>query len=218
MPFTSSGKIGFNPAHYTRNGYFVLCPDINYQLNESGKSALFCVNRAIDKTASLANIDLNCLGLIGHSFGGFETAAILTQTDRFKVAVSGAGVMDLTSQYLSVDSNGRESRKKFENGQHRLRLAFYQKGFQDNSPILTAYKINAPLLLWTGDEDGVVNPNQSISMFLALRRLGKTAAILRYPNEDHVLSNSETQEDLGLKIMQWFDYHLIGKPFPKWCN
>jgi dipeptidyl aminopeptidase/acylaminoacyl peptidase len=218
MPVKSYGKIGFNPAHYARKRYFVLCPDINYRLNESGKSALFCVNQAIDKAASVANIDINRLGLIGHSFGGYETAAILTQTDRFKVAVSGAGVMDLTSHYLSVDNNGRERKKKFENGQQRLRLAFYQKDFQDNSPILSAYKIKTPLLLWTGDEDGVVNPDQSISMFLALRRLGKTTALLRYPKEDHVLSNAETQEDLGLKIMQWFDYKLIGNPSPIWYD
>lgn len=218
MPIMFSGKIGFNPAQYTLKGYFVLCPDINYQLNESGKSAFFCVNRAIDKSASLANVDINRLGLIGHSFGGFETAAILTQTNRFKAAVSGAGVMDLTSNYLSLDGNGRENWKKFENGQHRSRLAFYQKGFQDNSPILSAYKIKTPLLLWTGDKDAVVNHDQSISMFLALRRLGKNTALLRYPKEDHVLSNAETQEDLGLKIMQWFDYHLIGNPSPIWYD
>jgi len=216
MPVKSSGKIGFNPAQYARKGYFVLCPDINYLLNEIDKSALFCVNQAIEKTLSVANIDINRLGLIGHSFGGYEAAAILTQTDRFKVAVSGAGVMDLTSHYLSVDDNGRERKKKFENGQQRLRLAFYQKGFQDNSPILSAYKIKTPLLLWTGDEDGVVNPDQSISMFLALRRLGKTTALLRYPKENHVLSNAETQEDLRLKIMKWFDYYLIGDPSPIW--
>ncbi|WP_281233658.1 alpha/beta hydrolase family protein [Flavobacterium gelatinilyticum] len=218
MPVKSSGKIGFNPAQYVRNGYFVLCPDINYQLNEIGKSALFSVNQAIEKTSSVANIDINRLGLIGHSFGGFETVAILTQCDRFKVAVSGAGVMDLTSHYLSVDNNGRERKKKFENGQQRLRFAFYQKGFQDNSPILSAYKIKTPLLLWTGDEDGVVNPDQSTSMFLALRRLGKTTVLLKYPKQDHVLSDAGAQEDLGLKIMQWFDYQLIGNPSPTWYD
>src|SRR5690606_34732628 len=91
---------GINLTNFTQEGYFVLYPDIAYELNSPGKSALDCVNAAIDKALEIGSIDENKLGLMGHSFGGFEASYIVSQTNRFKAAIASAGVNDLLSFYL----------------------------------------------------------------------------------------------------------------------
>lgn len=209
---------GLNITNLTSDGYFVLLPDITYTLNKAGRSALKCVLSAVDKAITTASIDENNMGLVGHSFGGFESTYIVGQTDRFKTVVAGAGVTDLLSFYLDIDSSNLSNMERFENAQFRNRVPFTENDFLSESPIMNVKGINTPLLLWTGENDQMVKSSYSIKMFAALWRLQKKSTLLIYPDEPHVIVNPVNQRDLTLKLTQWFDYQLKNSPKEDWMN
>src|SRR5262249_8868773 len=72
---------GFDVAYYTSNGYAVLMPDIVYQVNDPGRSAVWCVLPALEAAVATGVVDKDRVGLHGHSWGGYQTAFLITQTD-----------------------------------------------------------------------------------------------------------------------------------------
>jgi dipeptidyl aminopeptidase/acylaminoacyl peptidase len=71
-----------------------------------------------------------------------------------------------------------------------------------------AQNVTAPMLLWTGTDDGNVSPEGTKSMFIALRKYKKPVIALFYDKEGHAMKKQETQRDLTVKILDWFNYHL----------
>ena len=211
--------IGFNITNFTANGYLVLRPDIVYERNDPGISAADCTIAATRAVIDKGVVDTSGIGLIGHSFGGYEVNFIITQTGLFSAAVSGAGISDLASFYLSVGwSMGMPEIFRFENQQWRMDRSFFEdpESYLRNSPIMHAKKITTPLLLWTGEKDNQVNYNQSISFYLALRRLGKQNMLLVYPNEGHAITTPRFQKDLTEKVQDWFDHYLKAEHQNDW--
>src|SRR5690606_1745408 len=93
---TFQNSTGFNTSLLTELGYFVFLPDIVISDEGPGLSALECVTKGIEAiTNEETSIDKTKLGLIGHSFGGYETNFIITQTNLFAAAVSGAAISDI---------------------------------------------------------------------------------------------------------------------------
>lgn len=219
-PFKNS-EIGFNPRTYTDNGYFVVEPDIWYRYESPGASALTSVLNAVSKVSEHCAIDLENLGLTGHSFGGYETNYIATQTDVFKTAVSGAGISDIISWYLSISSAlQRPEMWRFSQQSLRMkkRLFDIKEKYVANSPVLQSENCTTPLLLWSGKNDNIVDPRQSVAMFLALQDQNKPVNLLLYPNEDHALFRKENKIDLEIKVKQWFDYYLNKGSEPLWIK
>lgn len=207
--FTGDGV--FNISTFTTQGYFVLAPDISYEIGNPGFSAYDCVVSATNEILKTESILPNKIGLIGHSFGGYETNFIITQTNLFATAVAGSAPTNLTSFYLTVGGKtGQPDMWRFESQQLRMGKSLFEdwEGYQKNSPIMHAKNITTPLLSWTGDADMQVNWTQSIEFYLALRRLKKQHIMLLYPKEQHSLDNPKNQKDLSIKLHEWFDYHL----------
>lgn len=216
---TMTNEDGFNSSNLTAKGYFVLLPDITYEVGNAGYSALECVEVAIKEVKKLSLIDDGKIGLIGHSFGGYETDFIITQSNLFACAVAGAATTNNLSSYLSVSQNlSIPNFFKFEYGQARMIVSPYENmdGYLKNSPVMHAANVNTPLLSWTGLKDLQVEPRQSFEFYMALRRLGKTHILLAYPNEGHGLEKKENAIDLTAKIEEWFDYYLKGMKAPRW--
>ncbi|MFN3753723.1 prolyl oligopeptidase family serine peptidase [Flavobacterium sp.] len=213
---------GFNVSNYTSTGYFVLLPDIEYTLGAPGLSATDCVTAAVKAVNAMGAVDTKRIGLIGHSFGGYETDFIMTQTNLFATAVSGAGVSDVIRRYFEVNRNkgNRGEMWRFENQQFRLGTSFFndKKAYQNNNPIDKADAIKVPFLQWTGKKDPVIPWEQSLSLYLALRRLGSPTILLAYPNEPHSIEKAENQKDLNQRIKQWFDYYLKDKTDVGWIT
>lgn len=213
---------GFNISNYSLNGYFVLLPDIVYKIGNPGISAMECVTAAVDAVIEKGFIDKNKMGLYGHSFGGYETNFIISQTPIFAAAVSGAGISDNISYYFNISKNGtfQSEMWRFESQQWRMGKSLYEdkEAYLRNSPIMNAEKVKTPLLLWTGKEDRVIPYNQSISYYLALRRLGAKSIMLIYPAEDHTLENPVNKADLSKRMMNWFDYFLKKESFSEWIS
>ena len=80
----------------------------------------------------------------------------------------------------------------------------------------TVQRLKIPLLLWSGKEDTQVDWHQSVSYYLALRRLEKKATLLLYPKEGHTLLDPTHQKDLTERVLQWFGYYLKGEPPASW--
>ncbi len=215
---TQYNEDGFNPTNYKLEGYLVLYPDISYEIGSPGKSAVSCVEAAVSKVKTMGIVELNHIGLIGASFGGYETAFIISQTNTFTAAVAGAACTDLVSNYLSMESSGERSHMwRYESAQLRMGTSLFTNynGYIDNSPIAQAHKINTPLLIWTGKEDRNVNWTQSIELHLALQRLEKPHTFLVYPGQGHAISKPESQKDLDKRVKEWFDYYLKDKNVPE---
>ncbi|MFV5703061.1 alpha/beta hydrolase family protein [Flavobacterium sp. XS2P12] len=202
---------GFNVRNLTTQGYFVLYPDIVYQEGQPGQSAVDCVLAATAAALLKASISPDRIGLIGHSFGGYETNFIISHSNRFAAAVAGAGVADLTSFYLQINgATGKANYWRFEFQQFRMGTSLFEnkQGYFNNSPILDAANVNTPLLSWSGDADPQVHYLQTVQFFMALRRLQKPSTMLLYPNEGHALVERMNQQHLTQQIESWFDRYL----------
>jgi dipeptidyl aminopeptidase/acylaminoacyl peptidase len=204
-------RAGFSAPAYFLDGYLVLMPDIKYELNAPGPSALDCVTSAVNAVINRNVVQENHIGLIGHSFGGTETAFIVTQTKMFAAAVSSGAVTDPVSYYLTLNPfTNRSNNWRFESHQFRMKTSPLHDwdSFIRNSAIAHAANITTPLLSWSGKSDGSVNYEQGIELHLALRRLNKRNIFLLYPNQGHILSDEKAKRDVTKRVKDWFDLYL----------
>jgi dipeptidyl aminopeptidase/acylaminoacyl peptidase len=213
--------LGFNLTHYTLNGYVVLMADISYGAGSPGIDATNCVAAAVDKVFKMGFIDARKIGLIGHSFGGYETNFIITNTNIFAAAVSGSGVADNIAHYFTFSKDySRAEGWRYERQQYRMGKSIYemQGDYIRNSPVLQASSITTPLLTWAGAKDNNVKADQSLIFYLALRRLGKKHIRLVYPDGGHILYDRKNQFDLTSRVQDWFDYFLKDKKDIDWIS
>ncbi|MFO0880356.1 MAG: prolyl oligopeptidase family serine peptidase [Gemmataceae bacterium] len=213
--------MGFNAAYYTSNGYAVLLPDIRYTINDPGMSAVWCVLPALEAAAATGVVDRDRVGLHGHSWGGYQTAFLITQTPIFKAAVAGAPLTNLISMYSSIYWNvGIANQPIFESSQGRFTGGYWdqQEAFIRNSPVFHAKNVKTPLILLHNDKDGAVDFNQGIEYFNTLRRLDRPVVMLQYRGENHGLAKLANQKDYSVRMREFFDHHLLGKPAPAWLK
>ena len=212
---------GYNIANLTAKGYFVLLPDIIYEKGNPGISAADCVIAATKEVINKGIINPNKIGLMGNSFGGYETNFIIGQTNLFACAVSGASVADITGWYLSIGwMSGLPEIWRFEDQQWRMGKSLFEdkKAYENNSPITYVDNIKTPVLIWTGEEDRQVHYYQSIAFYLALRRLKKEVIMMIYPEESHALLKKENQKDLTHRVEDWLGYYLKDESPKNWIK
>ena len=210
---------GINAALYVSNGYIVLMPDIAYTTGQPGKSALDAVLPAVDKLVSLGFIDEKVIGIQGHSWGGYQIAWMVTQTNRFRAAEAGAPVANMTSAYSGIRwGSGLPRQFQYEQSQSRIGRSLQDAPqlYVANSPVFHVKKIQTPLLLLANDADDAVPWYQGIEMFLALRRYQKEAYLFNYNGQLHNLRRRADQKDFALRMHQFFDHFLKGAPAPEW--
>jgi len=210
---------GFNKTVYTSRGYAVLMPDIVYQINDPGMSSVWCVLPAIEAAAATGIVDKSRVGLHGHSWGGYQTAFLITQTELFKAAVAGAPLTNMISMYSSIYWNsGSANQPIFESSQGRFKGNYLDntEAYTRNSPVYYAQQVKTPLIILHNDKDGAVDWNQGIEYFNTLRQLKKPVVMLQYKGENHGLRKAPNLKDYYIRMREFFDHHLLGKPAPKW--
>jgi dienelactone hydrolase len=213
--------MGFSSSMYTSNGYAVLMPDIKYTVNDPGMSAVWCVLPALQAAIATGIVDKDRVGLHGHSWGGYQTAFLVTQTPAFKAAIAGAPLTNLISMYSSVYWNtGWANQRIFESSQGRFTAGYWelQDAYIRNSPVFHARNVTTPLMLLHNDKDGAVDFNQGVEYFNTLRRLNKPVVMLQYKGENHGLVKPANQKDYSRRMREFFDHHLMGKPAPAWLK
>lgn len=218
IPPSEKSSWGFTLSNYVSDGYFVLYPDIIYDVDNPGADALACVTAAVTEVLKDYSISKERVALMGHSFGGYETAYIMGNTNLFRTAVIGSPMIDLVSAYLTSDGHGKSNMWRFERDQMRITAPFYSEDFLKNSPLQYVSSITSPILTWTGTKDLQLDWLHSVKFHNALWRLGKSNTLLVYPDEGHVLMQETNQSDLSKRIKDWLDYYLKSKPKGLWMQ
>ncbi len=210
-----------NLSFYCSRGYVVFVPDIVYNTGVPGESAYNCIVAGAESLTKYDWIDADNMAIQGQSWGGYQTAYLVTRTNMFKAAGSGAPVSNMTSAYGGIRwSSGMSRQFQYEHTQSRIGQTLFDAPelYIANSPVFKADKVETPILIMHNDEDGSVPWYQGIEYFMALRRLGKEAWMLQYNGEDHNLVERRNTKDLSVRLQQFFDHYLKGDPMPAWMK
>ncbi|MGH7689811.1 MAG: prolyl oligopeptidase family serine peptidase [Gemmatimonadaceae bacterium] len=213
------GRNIINPTHYVSNGYLIFEPDIPYEVGYPGPSAMKAIVPGVEALLTRPYVDREALGIQGHSWGGYQTAYLITQTHLFKAAMAGAPVADMFSAYGGIRwASGVNRSMQYEHGQSRIGGSIWQEPLRylENSPLFWADRIQTPLLMMHNDGDGAVPWYQGIEMYIALRRLGKEVYLVDYNGDEHNPTKRANQMDIAMRMQEFFDYHLRGFPEPDW--
>lgn len=206
---------------YASDGYLVFQPDVTYEIGKPGTSAVDCVTSGVRKVIELGYADPKHIGLQGHSWGGYQSSYIVTQTNIFAAVVTGAPPVDLTSFYDQLyKQTGTVQQGIMEIGQVRMgeNVTPWNSHalYESQSPVHNVQKITTPFMILQGTADGAVDWVQGLEFFNAARRNGKQVIFLSYPDEPHHLAKKENQKDFQTRMKQYFDHYLKGTPMPKW--
>ncbi len=212
---------GYNAALYTSNGYAVFTPDIVYKMDDPGMSAVWAVLPAVKSAIATGIVDADAMGIQGHSWGGYQTAFLATQTNMFKAAAPGAALTNMVSMYSLIYWNsGGGNGAIFESSQGRFTGAPWENwdAYLRNSPIYHVKKVQTPILMLHNDKDGAVDFTQGVEFYNALRRLKKPVVMIQYKGENHGIAKLENRKDYAVRMMEFFDHFLKGKPAPEWWS
>ena len=198
----------YNLQVLANQGYAVLMPDIKFFMGDTARSFRESVVPALDRLIEMGIANGN-FGVMGWSFGGFATNILITQTTRFKAAVTSCGITDWVSKN---SMQGDFWRRGDQIGQGRLggNLWEVRDNFVRNSPVFHVDKVQTPILILHGTEDRNVPFSQAEEMYYSLRDLGKTATLVAYPGETHLGGDAEAWviKDMWTRIVAWFDKFL----------
>ncbi len=196
------------------SGYFVLMPNprgsfgqgeafTRANVRDFGYGDLRDILSGVDEALKTAPIDSNRLGITGWSYGGYMTMWAVTQTNRFKAAMAGAGIANYQSYYG-------------ENKIDQWMVPFFGKSVYDDpdvyaksSPITFIKKAKTPTLVIVGDSDGECPTPQSYEFWHALKTLGVETQLVVYEHEGHHFAKPEHQRDRIRRTVAWFDAHLL---------
>ena len=210
------------PTEYVSNGYIIFIPDIEYTPGHPAKSAYDCIVSGTDYlTAKHHWIDSTRLGLQGQSWGGYQTAQLITMTTKYKAAMAGAPVSNMFSAYGGVRWGSGLSRMfQYERSQSRIGTTIWDKPelYIENSPIFGLPNVKTPLLIMHNDGDGAVPWYQGIELYMGLRRLDQPVWLLNYNGDAHNLMQDANRRDLSIRMRQFFDYYLLGSDIPIWMD
>lgn len=208
------------PTEYTSAGYIVFIPDIRYEPGYPARGAYDCIMSGTDEVLEkYPNIDSTRMGLQGQSWGGYQTAQLITMTNRYKAAMAGAPVSNMFSAYGGIRwGSGLNRQFQYEKTQSRIGKTIWEAPelYIENSPLFGIPKIETPLLIMHNDGDGAVPWYQGIEMFVGMKRLGKPVWMLNYNGDEHNLMQNANRVDLSIRMRQFFDYYLQNAPAPKW--
>jgi dipeptidyl aminopeptidase/acylaminoacyl peptidase len=109
---------------------------------------------------------------------------------------------------------------QYEHGQSRIGGTPWDAPLKylENSPVFMADRVQTPLLMIHNDQDDAVPWYQGVEYFLALRRLEKEVYLLNYNGQPHNLTNRAAARDFSVRMFQFFEHHLKGKPAPEWMT
>jgi dipeptidyl aminopeptidase/acylaminoacyl peptidase len=210
-----------NYSFYASRGYLIFNPDVPYRVGYPGESAFNAVIPGVAALIDRGFVDKERIGVQGHSWGGYQVAHLLTKTDLFRCAESGAPVVNMISAYGGIRWESGLSRIfQYERSQSRIggSLWEYPLRYLENSPVFFLDKVKTPVLILHNDQDGAVPWYQGIEYFVGLRRLGKPAWLLNYNGEPHWPLKYQNRRDFQLRMQQFFDHYLLDASMPQWMR
>jgi|SRR5271157_1016999 len=206
-------RAGYNPTLLSQQGYFVLMPNPRGSYGQGEKFAAANVRdfgggdlrdilAGVDEAIRTAPIDPQRIGITGWSYGGFMTMFAVTQTNRFKAAVAGAGISNWQSYYG-------------QNAIDTWMIPYFGASVYDDPAVYAKMsaidfikQVKTPTLVVVGDRDGECPAPQSYEFWRALKTLGVKTEMVVYPNEGHSFHKPEHQKDVLLRMIGWFNENL----------
>jgi dipeptidyl aminopeptidase/acylaminoacyl peptidase len=179
------------------------------------------VTAAVKKVLEKGEVDEHKIGIIGHSWGGFDASFLATHTHIFAAAVAGAPITDLISNYGNHHwSSGIAETDHIETGQQRMEVPLYEdlQAYIRNSAVFAVDTMTTPLMIEVGDADGTVFYHQGIELYNIARRARKNVVLLVYGGEDHGLRKKPDQVDYQHRIFEWFGHYLKDEPPAGWIT
>lgn len=206
---------------WTGQGYVVFLPDIRFDIGRPGPAATKCLVPGMQKLIDLGIAHPDKIALHGHSWSGYQTAFVITQTSMFACAIAGAPVSNMTSAYGGVRwGTGLSRQFQYEKTQSRIGGSLWEfpERYIENSPLFFADRIETPLLIQFGDEDEAVPWYQGIELYMAMRRLDKPCVFLQYRGEPHHLKQYANKVDYTLRFKEYVDHYCKGTRMPAWVR
>jgi dipeptidyl aminopeptidase/acylaminoacyl peptidase len=189
---------------FSASGYAVFTPDIDTRVGTPMHDIAANVLPAIDKIVALGVADPDRLGVYGRSAGGYSTFSLIAQTRRFKAAVSSVGYANLFTLYDNDNSTGLGL---LENEDLGVTPWQGRSVYIENSPYFFFDRVITPVLIQYGGKDALT-ADSCKEAFVALRRLGKTATLVGYPDEGHGVGKPESRVDFTNRVLDWFNQYL----------
>ena len=214
----SQFNFGYNDTAqlFAANGYAVIMPNPRGSTGYGsefahgtvaawGENDFDDVMAAIDYGIKIGVVDSQRTGVGGWSYGGILTNYVITQTQRFKAAMSGASLGLVTSNY------GHDQYQLMYELEFGLPWENPQL-WAELSPFNKVQNITTPTLWMGGEVDWNVPINNSEQMYIAMKRLGQETQLVVYPDEHHGIRRPSFQKDRFERWISWFDRYL--KPAP----
>ncbi len=205
--------------YYLSNGYIVFVPDVEYGTGHPGKDAYNCIVSGAQSVAALPYVNAEKMAIQGQSWGGYQVAYLVTQTNMFAAGMAGAPVSNMTSAYGGIRWGSGMSRMfQYERTQSRIGEDLWSATdlYLENSPVFHLPNVETPLLIMHNDGDGAVPWYQGIEMFVGMRRLNKPCWMLNYNGDEHNLMKQANRRDLSKRMYQFFEHYLRDAPAPEW--
>tara|TARA_B100000686_G_C16800948_1_gene985998 strand:+ start:2169 stop:4163 length:1995 start_codon:yes stop_codon:yes gene_type:complete len=205
---------GFSPTAqlFAANGYVVIMPNprgsVGYgeafakgTVAKWGERDVEDVMAAVDYGIDLGLVDADRLGVGGWSYGGILTNFVITQTDRFKAAMSGASLGLTTANY------GHDHYQLMYELEFGLPWEFPERWVK-LSPFSKVQDITTSTLWMGGALDWNVPIINSEQMYIGMKRLGRDTQLVVYPNEHHGIRRPSFERDRLERWLVWFDDRL----------
>jgi dipeptidyl aminopeptidase/acylaminoacyl peptidase len=208
-----SWPAGFDMSALSSQGYFVLFPNprgsygageafTKGNIKDFGYGDLRDVVAGVDKAIAATSVDGGRVGIAGWSYGGYMTMWTVTQTNRFKAAVAGAGISNWQSYYG-------------ENLIDQWMISYFGASVYDDpgvyarsSPMTFIKQVKTPTLILVGDSDAECPPPQSYEFWHALKTQGVKTKMVIYPGEGHAIQKPEHSRDILDRTIAWFGENL----------
>lgn len=210
-----------NIPFFVSRGYIVFVPDIWYKTGKPGQSAYDYILSGTRAVVKLGFVDSTKIGLQGQSWGGYQTAHLITRTNLYAAAWAGAPVANMFSAYGGIRwESGLNRQFQYEHTQSRIGATIWDRPdlYVENSPLFHLKKVKTPLVIMANDKDGAVPWYQGIELFTAMRRLDKKVWMLNYNDEAHNLVERRNRKDIQIREQQFFDWLLKGEKPATWIT
>jgi dipeptidyl aminopeptidase/acylaminoacyl peptidase len=211
------GGGGISATAFSALGYFVFMPNPRGSFGQGeafteanrkdfGYGDLRDILAGVDAVVAKYPVDPGRVGITGWSYGGFMSMFAVTQTSRFKAAVSGAGISDWQSYYG-------------ENSIDQWMIPYFGASVYDDpavyarsSAITYIKQAHTPTLAVVGDRDGECPAPQSFEFWHALRDQHVPAQLVVYPNEGHGFTDPAHHRDVMVRAVEWFERYMPPAP------
>jgi len=158
---------------------------------------------AMDFAIDRGWIDGDRMAVYGWSWGGFLTNHVITQTDRFRAAISGA------SETLVAANYGHDEwQRLWEEELGFPWLKENRERWDRVSPFYALHEVTTPTLIVCGEDDWNMPVQNSEQLYIALRRQGVPAQLVVYPEQGHSLSVPSYERDLYERYLGWLGRYL----------